>query len=175
MSLNPDFYYSEDHEWINARPEDAVGTKVRVGITNVAADRLGEVVFAELPQVGDQVTGITGLAVSMPVAGLFATIVVGPGVVGHLTPHILLIGLGLAVLLPVVPFALELLALRRLTTAAFGTLMALEPGFAMLLGFVVLHQVPGPLGIVGICLVVAAGVGAARTGARAAPVPLEVG
>ncbi len=131
-------------------------------------------------KVGDQVTGITGLAVSMPVAGLFATIVVGPGVVGpgvvgHLTPHILLIGLGLAVLLPVVPFALELLALRRLTTAAFGTLMALEPGFAMLLGFVVLHQVPGPLGIVGICLVVAAGVGAARTGARAAPVPLEVG
>ena len=56
MSLNPDFYYSEDHEWINARPEDAAGTKVRVGITNVAADRLGEVVFAELPQVGDQVT-----------------------------------------------------------------------------------------------------------------------
>lgn len=126
-------------------------------------------------KVGDEVTGITGLAVSMPVAGLFATVVVGPGVVGHLTPQILLIGLGLAVLLPVVPFALELLALRRLTTAAFGTLMALEPGFAMLLGFVVLHQVPGPLGIVGICLVVAAGVGAARTGARAAPVPLEVG
>ncbi|MDA2890562.1 EamA family transporter [Mycolicibacterium sp. BiH015] len=126
-------------------------------------------------KVGDEVTGITGLAVSMPVAGLFATLVVGPGVVGHLTPQILLIGLGLAVLLPVVPFALELLALRRLTTAAFGTMMALEPGFAMLLGFVVLHQVPGSLGIVGICLVVAAGIGAARTGARAAPVPLEVG
>lgn len=126
-------------------------------------------------KVGDEVTGITGLAVSMPVAGLVATLVVGPGVVAHMTPQILLIGLGLAVLLPVVPFALELLALRRLTTAAFGTMMALEPGFAMLLGFVVLDQVPGPLGIVGICLVVAAGVGAARTGARAAPVPLEVG
>lgn len=126
-------------------------------------------------KVGDEVTGITGLAVSMPVAGLVATLVVGPGVVAHMTPQLLLIGLGLAVLLPVVPFALELLALRRLTTAAFGTMMALEPGFAMLLGFVVLDQVPGPLGIVGICLVVAAGVGAARTGARAAPVPLEVG
>lgn len=126
-------------------------------------------------KVGDEVAGITGLAVSMPVAGLVATLVVGPGVVAHMTPHILLIGLGLAILLPVVPFALELLALRRLTTAAFGTMMALEPAFAMLLGFVILHQVPGPLGIVGICLVVAAGVGAARTGARAAPVPLEVG
>ena len=41
----------------------------------------------------------------------------------------------------------------------------------VLLGFVVLHQVPGPLGIVGICLVVAAGVGAARTGANPAWLP----
>ncbi|ADT99092.1 MULTISPECIES: EamA family transporter [Mycolicibacterium] len=126
-------------------------------------------------KVGDAVAGINGLAVSMPVAGLVATLTVGPTVIERVTPHILLIGLGLAVLLPVVPFALELLALRRLTTAAFGTLMALEPAFAMLLGFVVLDQVPGPFGLVGICLVVAAGVGAARTGARAAPVPLEVG
>ena len=53
-----------------------------------------------------------------------------------MTPKILLIGIGLAMLLPVVPFALEMLALRRLTTAAFGTLMALEPGFAMIVGFV---------------------------------------
>lgn len=126
-------------------------------------------------KVGDAVAGINGLAVSMPVAGLVATLTVGPTVIERVTPHILLIGLGLAVLLPVVPFALELLALRRLTAAAFGTLLALEPAFAMLLGFVVLDQVPGPFGLVGICLVVAAGVGAARTGARAAPVPLEVG
>ncbi|UIZ91612.1 glycine cleavage system protein GcvH [Corynebacterium sp. CNCTC7651] len=56
MALQPDFYYSEDHEWINATPETAVGATVRVGITNVAADRLGEVVFAELPAVGDTVT-----------------------------------------------------------------------------------------------------------------------
>ena len=56
MALNPDFYYSEDHEWINATPDTAVGATVRVGITDVAADRLGEVVFAELPAVGDTVT-----------------------------------------------------------------------------------------------------------------------
>ncbi|MEX3504479.1 glycine cleavage system protein GcvH [Corynebacterium sp. LK2510] len=56
MALQQDFYYSEDHEWINSTPEKAVGSTVRVGITNVAADRLGEVVFAELPQVGEQVT-----------------------------------------------------------------------------------------------------------------------
>jgi inner membrane transporter RhtA len=126
-------------------------------------------------RAGDEVSGINALAVSMPVAGLVATIAVGPWVLPRITPDILLIGIGLAILLPVVPFALELLALRRLTTAAFGTLMALEPGFAMIVGFVVLHQIPGPAGIVGICFVVAAGIGAARTGARSSPVPAEVG
>jgi inner membrane transporter RhtA len=126
-------------------------------------------------RVGDEVAGINGLAVSMPVAGLVATITVGPSVFDRITPEILLIGIGLAILLPVVPFALELLALRRLTTAAFGTLMSLEPAFAMIVGLVMLHQVPGPFGVLGICFVVAAGIGAARTGARSKPVPAEVG
>jgi len=126
-------------------------------------------------RAGDEVSGINALAVSMPVAGLVATIVVGPAVLPRMTPDILLIGIGLAILLPMVPFALELLALRRLTTAAFGTLMALEPAFAMIVGLVVLHQIPGPAGVVGICFVVAAGIGASRTGARSSPVPAEVG
>lgn len=56
MALQKDFYYSEDHEWINVAPDEAVGKTVRVGITDVAAERLGEIVFAELPQVGDTVT-----------------------------------------------------------------------------------------------------------------------
>jgi inner membrane transporter RhtA len=127
-------------------------------------------------RVGDEVAGINGLAVSMPVAGVVATIVVGPQVLPRMTPDILLIGIGLAILLPVVPFALELMALRRLNTAAFGTLMALEPAFAMIVGALILHQEPGLAGVVGICLVVAAGVGAARTGSRkTTPVPAEVG
>ncbi|MDO3635726.1 EamA family transporter [Mycolicibacterium arseniciresistens] len=126
-------------------------------------------------RVGDQVAGIGGLSVSMPVAALVATAVVGPDVFDRLTPQLLLIGLGLAVLLPVVPFALELLALRRLTTAAFGTLMSLEPAFALIIGLVVLHQIPGVSAAVGICFVVAAGIGAARAGSRPAPVPAEVG
>jgi inner membrane transporter RhtA len=117
-------------------------------------------------RVGDEVSGLGGLAISMPVAALVATLVAGPGVVDDLTPRLVLVGLGLAVLLPVVPFALELLALRRLTTAAFGTLMALEPAFALVIGLIVLAQVPHPLAVVGIGLVVAAGVGAERSGAR---------
>ena len=79
-----------------------------------------------------------------------------------------MVGLGLAILLPVVPFTLELLALRRLTAGAFGTLMALEPAFALVIGFVALHQVPNLLGVLGVGLVVAAGVGAERSGAREA-------
>lgn len=117
-------------------------------------------------RVGDEVSGLGGLAISMPVAAVVATVIAGPGVVGALTPQLLLVGLGLAVLLPVVPFALELLALRRLTTAAFGTLMALEPAFALAIGFVALAQVPNALSVVGVGLVVAAGIGAERSGAR---------
>jgi inner membrane transporter RhtA len=129
-------------------------------------------------RVGDTVSGIRGLAVSMPVAALVATGVVAvtaeDAVFGHLTWPLLATGLGLAVLLPVVPFVLELLALRRLTTAAFGTLMSLEPAFALGIGLVLLDQTPRPLGVVGIAFVVAAGIGAERSGARrhdAAPEP----
>jgi len=117
-------------------------------------------------RVGDAVTGIAGLAISMPVAALVASAAVGWRVAGRLTPELLLIGVGLAVLLPVVPFILELLALRRLEAGAFGTLMALEPAFALGIGFVALHQTPTPIAVAGVGLVVAAGVGAERAGAR---------
>src|SRR6516165_2025016 len=77
--------------------------------------------------VGDEVAGLQGLAVSIPVAALVTTAFAGSDIGRALTPHLLLIGFGLALLLPVVPFGLEMYALRRLTTAAFGTLMCLEP------------------------------------------------
>ena len=117
-------------------------------------------------RVGDAVTGFTALAISMPVAAVVATLVAGPSVFGELTVELVVAGLGLAVLLPVVPFALELMALRRLTTAAFGTLMALEPAAALLIGLLVLGQVPTAVAVAGIAFVVVAGVGAERTGAR---------
>ncbi|SCL17584.1 inner membrane transporter RhtA [Micromonospora rhizosphaerae] len=119
-------------------------------------------------RVGDEVSGIRGLAVSMPVAAVVATLVVGPSTFGNLTWQVLLAGLGLAVLLPVVPFVLELLALRRLTAAAFGTLMSLEPAIALVVGLVALGQVPGVGAVAGIAFVVVAGIGAERSGARPA-------
>jgi glycine cleavage system H protein len=41
-------YYSEDHEWVEV--EGDVGT---IGVTNFAQEQLGDVVFVELPEVGD--------------------------------------------------------------------------------------------------------------------------
>ena len=107
--------------------------------------------------VGDEVPGLEGLAVSIPVAAVVATPFAGSGIGRALTPHLLLIGLGLALLLPVIPFGLEMYALRRLTTAAFGTLMCLEPALALLAGFALLGQVPRPWSLAGVALVVAAG------------------
>lgn len=117
-------------------------------------------------RVGDNVSGIQGLGISMPVAGLVATAVLGGSVIPDLTWQNALIGLGLAILLPVIPFALEMLALRRLTTAAFGTLMSIEPAIALLLGLAILHQRPGLWPVVGLFFVVIAGIGAERSGAR---------
>ena len=117
-------------------------------------------------RVGDEVTGLAGLSISMPVAALTATAVEGPGVVDQLTPELMLLGIGLAILLPVVPFSLELLALRRLTAGAFGTLMSLEPALALLIGLVALGQVPNATAVAGIGFVVVAGIGAENTGAR---------
>ncbi|GGF38867.1 membrane protein [Marmoricola endophyticus] len=117
-------------------------------------------------RVGDELDGITGLGVSLPVAGLIASLVFGPSLVRVWTWDLVPIGLGLALLVPVLPFALEMLALRRLTTAAFGTLMALEPAIAGLLGLVLLGQGLGPSQVLGTLAVVAAGVGAERGGTR---------
>lgn len=126
-------------------------------------------------RMGDQVSGVTGLAVSMPVAAVVSSFFVGVKVFEGMTWKIVLIGLGMAILLPAVPYVLELFALRQLTTAAFGTLMSLEPALAFLIGFVLLHQNPGLWEAIGIAVVVIAGVGAARSGGREMAVPLEVG
>jgi inner membrane transporter RhtA len=107
--------------------------------------------------------------VSITVAALAATLVSGPAVIGVLTPHLLLAGFGLALLLPVIPFSLEMYALRRLTTSAFGTLMCLEPAIALVAGFALLRQVPRAWSLAGVAFVIAAGLGAERYGARTVP------
>ncbi len=117
-------------------------------------------------RVGDRVTGLKGLAVSLPVAGVAASLVAGVRPWSGMTWPVALLMLALAVLHPVLPFSLEFLALRRLTATAFGTLMSLEPAIALAAGLLVLGQVPGPLAVAGTVCVVVAGVGATRSGGR---------
>ena len=117
-------------------------------------------------RVGDVFAGLKGLAITIPVAAVVSALVGVPQAWGHITPAILIQSFGLALLMPVLPFALELVALRRLTTAAFGTLMALEPALGTVFGVLLLSQIPDFLQVVGVALVVVAGVGAERSGHR---------
>jgi len=123
--------------------------------------------------VGDEVAGLQGLAVSIGVAALVSTPFAAGDIGRAVAPHFLLAGLGLALLLPVIPFSLEMYALRRLTTAAFGTLMCLEPALAVLAGLALLGQVPQVLSVAGVAFVVLAGLGAERSGARQNQADLE--
>lgn len=51
MSLPKDLLYTEEHEWVKADDGSYV-----IGITDFAQDQLGDIVFVELPEVGDTVT-----------------------------------------------------------------------------------------------------------------------
>ncbi|MDR6999551.1 glycine cleavage system protein GcvH [Neobacillus niacini] len=51
MSTPKDLRYSEEHEWVKVE-----GEKVRVGITDFAQHELGDIVFVELPEVGDEIS-----------------------------------------------------------------------------------------------------------------------
>lgn len=138
-----------------------------LGILFAAVAAAGWGTYILLTQhVGDRVSGVKGLAITIPVAALIATPVGLPQAIPGLTWGVVAAVFALAILLPVLPFALEMLALRRLTATAFGTLMALEPGFAVVIGAVVLRQLPSPLQVVGVVLVIVAGVGAERRGRR---------
>lgn len=117
-------------------------------------------------KAGDTIAGLHSLAISVPVAAIVSTMTVGVSAIMRISTEMLVAGLGVAVLLPVIPYVLEFLALRRLTAAAFGTLVGLQPAVALVVGFVFLGQVPGILPAVGIALVVAAGIFATLTGSR---------
>lgn len=117
-------------------------------------------------RVGDRFGGLQGLSLTIPIAAMTAAIPGIPQAAGNLTWEVLAAAVGLAILMPVLPMSLELLALRRLTTSAFGTLMALEPALGLLMGLLLLSQVPDVVQVIGIVLVVVAGVGAERGGHR---------
>lgn len=134
-----------------------------LGVAFAATAAAGWGTYIVLTQrVGDRFPGISGLSLTLPVAAATAATIGIPQAAGHLTPQVLLVAAGLALLLPVIPFALELLALRQMTPSAFGTLMAVEPAMGLLLGLALLGQVPATGQLVGIAVVILASTGAQR-------------
>ncbi|MFT3659961.1 MAG: EamA family transporter [Gordonia sp. (in: high G+C Gram-positive bacteria)] len=141
----------------------ALGAGASWGLYNVFTQR-----------VGDRFAGVSGLAWTIPIAALFTAPVGLPQVLGgDLVWWVLPAAAGIALLSPVISFGLEMLALRRMTHTAFGTLLAIEPAFGVVVGLVLLAQAPAPLQILGVGLVVAAGAAAQRGGSRSTPATPE--
>jgi inner membrane transporter RhtA len=114
-------------------------------------------------RVGQAFPRMEGLALAMIVGSV---ILLPFGLAGGgadlLDPHVLAIGLAVAMLSSAIPYSLELEALRRLPTGVFGVLMSMEPAVAALSGLVVLGEVLHAREWAAIALVVVASAGAAR-------------
>ena len=123
-------------------------------------------------RTGGEFPKLEGLALAMVVATV-VTLPLGITSAPSWSPDILLKAFGIAVLSSVLPYSLELLALRRLSAKVFGILLSLEPAFAALAGLLVLGQVLSPTQLVGMALVVAASALVLGLGARQKPDPAE--
>ncbi|MCM3613996.1 EamA family transporter [Microbacterium enclense] len=118
-------------------------------------------------RVGREFPRLDGLALAMAVG---AVIVLPFGVwqagSALLRVDILALGAAVALLSSTIPYALELVALRRLPASAFAILMSLGPATASVAGFLLLGQHLSWLEIAGIALVIAASIGAVLAAAR---------
>ncbi|MER6513960.1 EamA family transporter [Nonomuraea sp. NPDC001636] len=116
---------------------------------------------------GRRFPGTTGLSFAMIVSTLvIAPVGVTTGGADLLQPSLLLIGLGVGLLSSVIPYSLELHALRRMPKHVFGILMSLEPAVAALLGVLVLGEVLHVQQWAAIVCVVAASLGSTRMTGR---------
>ncbi|HEY0166799.1 MAG TPA: EamA family transporter [Jatrophihabitans sp.] len=120
-------------------------------------------------RVGSGFAGLDGLAIALTLATLVMLPAgVADGGSALLRPDVLLGGLGVAVLSSLIPYSLELIALRRLSAAGFGLLMSLEPAFAALAGMLVLSQRPQLRTVAAIVMVVVASAGTTLEANRSA-------
>ncbi|MBW1597720.1 DMT family transporter [Streptomyces sp. JJ38] len=118
-------------------------------------------------RAGARFPRLDGLAIAMAVAALLS-LPLGAASAGGtlLEPAVLAPGLAIAVLSSGIPYALELLALRRLPAATFAVLMSLAPALAATAGFLVLGQELSWAQCLAIALVVLASAGAVRMARR---------
>lgn len=108
-------------------------------------------------RTGQHFAGLDGLAIAMALAAVvvlpFGAIETGSNLISG---EALLKGVGIAVLSSVLPYSLEMVALRRLAPNVFGILLSLEPAVAALAGLLVLGQHLSAVKLVGLLLVVSA-------------------
>jgi len=118
-------------------------------------------------RTGQVFPGGSGLALAMAVGAL---VVLPAGLIGGggdlAAPGLLGSALVVALASSVLPYSLELEALRRLPAAVFGVLMSLAPAVAALAGWVVLDQALGARELLAIAMVVVASAGATLGGPR---------
>jgi inner membrane transporter RhtA len=101
-------------------------------------------------------TGIDRLGAAM----LIALLVVSPVGLADAAPSftqplLLLAGVGVGVCSSVIPYVTDQLALARLSRATFALMLALLPAFASLIGVIVLRQIPTPIEVAGVALIIA--------------------
>ena len=123
---------------------------------------------------GRRWAGVEGLAV----ASAIATLAIAPfAVVGAgdrlLEPRLLALGALVGLLSSVIPYGLEMVALRSLPPRVFGILMSLEPAVAALVAAILLSELLTPLQLLAMACVTAASVGATRTGSAPEVVPRD--
>jgi inner membrane transporter RhtA len=112
---------------------------------------------------GRRFPGSSGLTIAMVVAAVaIAPIGVAAGGAALLRPDVIVIGAGIGLLSSVIPYSLELEALRRMPPRVFGILMSLEPAVAALVGLVLLGQVLSATEWLAIACVIVACIGATR-------------
>ncbi|WP_413471359.1 EamA family transporter [Streptomyces noursei] len=118
-------------------------------------------------RTGQRFPQADGLALAMTVAAVLS-LPLGVASAGGALLNPVTVGLGAAVALmsSVLPYTLELLALRKLPASGFAVMMSLEPAAAATAGFLVLGQALGWVELVAIGLVVVASAGAVLSGAR---------
>jgi inner membrane transporter RhtA len=117
---------------------------------------------------GQRMPGASGLVIAMCVAALAVTAPgLAAGAPAMFRPSFLAAGAAIGLLSSVIPYWLELEALRRIPTSLFGVWMSVQPAVAALIGLAVLGQRLSPAEWSGIACVVAASAGAAGTARRA--------
>ncbi|MFK0045897.1 EamA family transporter [Streptomyces sp. NPDC090741] len=112
--------------------------------------------------VGSKFSAQHGLALSLAVAAVVAAPFGAREAVANLSWEVAAAAAGIAVLMPLVPFLLEMKALQRMTKTTYGTLAGLEPAVSLLAGVILIAQTPTLVQTAGTALVVTAGIGAAR-------------